>query len=69
MAVRTEYTKRGVKPAFYRVDKYSLSADENIQWNIVCDVAIDACDLHDLRRSLQKGNISDASIKDDISKN
>lgn len=68
MAVRTEYTKRGVKPAFYRVDKYSLSADENIQWNIVCDVAIDACDLHDLRRSLQKGNISDASIKDDISK-
>ena len=67
MTVRTECTKRGVKPAFYRVDEYSLSADENIEWNIVCDVAVDACDLHDLRRSLQKGNISDVSIKDDIS--
>ncbi len=67
MPVRTECTKRGVKPAFYRVDEYSLPADENIQWNIVCDVAVDACDLHDLRRSLQKGDISDASIKDDIS--
>ena len=43
-----------------------MSVDENIQWNIVCDVAVDACDLYDLRRALQEGNISDASIKDDI---